>query len=750
MRKPAILILVFLAGMFLAGFQEQASAQTANGYCADGKDKIVVANDKKANAFADGQKTVDVAIFEFSLQYFACSQKSPKTVEIKEIIFSVTAIKLIEIKDFEKIYIKDRNGKVFPARIEKIDGSDWKVIADLKARLEDQRINEFAVVADLPNMKPKASFNITFQIGKMSSFAIADGPAVTASDYTGSAVQHSNGNRPPKLYWGDTSRGVKSAISPLSGLSGEQFSFKIKYGDEDGDPPKVAQVWIDLNGDGKYQVKEKFDMLSSSPGQTDFSRGGGVEYFWTIRVVVKKRQVIKFRFYFTDGKSEAEGVASTVNEYSGETSTQKPTDEYGFVVGTPVAFGPMQIGSGQFVRGEPLRIVIPVFYLYRDIEVDWASIARNNFKPFKLLRWQLGRQGIKSPEYKSPDENFDFQEIVVFLDTAEIKSAAVNLPALKMSYGIKDVKDRFETQGEKVALQNVGLRIENGISRQLLRVGDSFIYSIKVIRSPNAQLVDFKPEETTFQPFEIVRFSKQSENRGLYIVDTYAWTLASYYAIAEPIALPSFEINWRRVGSKKNNIHKIESVMIGMVPSLGQSDNVLSAWDAGTQPWPALKTYLLTVVPITIGGLVILIFFGRWAIRRVMVWLEIWQESNYRIFRTSRRKALRLIKSLVGQREGSLVELLNFVKVLIGLNSGLTPEAAQAMTASEIETLLSVRGNSKYQDLKDQLTAKGAYLFAPKLLEKAILRGEEEVLYFEHALLCVETFLRKTKYNPPN
>ncbi|OGD33065.1 hypothetical protein A3C78_01665 [Candidatus Azambacteria bacterium RIFCSPHIGHO2_02_FULL_45_18] len=754
MKRPAILILVFLAGVFLVGFEPSTFAQTAytaQQHCADGKDKIVVANSNRTNAFASGQNAVGVIIFEFSLEYLVCKEKSPKIIETKELILSVAGANLLEIEDFARIYVKDENGKVYPARIEKTSNVfDWRVVADLGTRLESQKARKFRVFADLPKMKPGASFNITFHTGKMSHFMTADGKTLVASDQTGMAVAHFNGNRPPKLYWTDYSQGVKSAVSPFSGLSGEQFEFRIKYGDEDNEAPKAAQVWVDLNGDGKYQANEKFNMAMVNSDQKNFSQGDGVEYFRTFRIVVKKPQTVKFRFYFTDSKLEAESSVRVVNEYSSEAARQKPTDEYSFTIGTPVAFGSVQLTGDKFVKGEPVKIVLPVFYLYRDLEVDWASIARNNFGPFKLLRWQLGRRGIASPEYKLPAENFDFQEIILFLGTSGIKTSAVNFPALKISYGIKDAKGQFKTQSEKLAFQNVKLRIENSVTNTLIRVGDQFVYSLKIIRLPDYELADFKPQEMTFEPFETLKFAKQSDNRDLYIVDTYVWTLASYYAISDPIPLPSFEISWRKVAGKKNNVHKIESVMVEMVPILGKNDKVMSQWDTGARPWPPLATYLFSVLPIALGGAVLVAFFGFWAVRRLMVWLAIWQESNYRVFRANRRKALRLIKSLLGQLEGSLVELLNCVKVLIGLNFGLTSEAAQAMTASEIETLLSIRGNSKYQALKDRLTVKGTNLFVPKLLEKAILRDEAEVLYFEQVLLCVKAFLRKTKYNPPD
>src|SRR3990167_6012359 len=177
MKRPAILILAFLAGVFLVGFEPSTFAQTAytaQQHCADGKDKIVVANSNRTNAFASGQNAVGVIIFEFSLEYLVCKEKSPKIIETKELILSVAGANLLEIEDFARIYVKDENGKVYPARIEKTSNVfDWRVVADLGTRLESQRARKSGVLADLPKRKPGASFNIPSHPGKMTHFIFA-------------------------------------------------------------------------------------------------------------------------------------------------------------------------------------------------------------------------------------------------------------------------------------------------------------------------------------------------------------------------------------------------------------------------------------------------------------------------------------------------------------------------------------------------------------------------------------------------
>lgn len=198
------------------------------------------------------------------------------------------------------------------------------------------------------------------------------------------------------------------------------------------------------------------------------------------------------------------------------------------------------------MRGEPLKIIIPVFYLHRDIKIDWSSIEKNNFKPFSLAHWQVGRHGIESPEYKLPGENFDFQELIIFLDTGKVKNPVTVLQGLRLDYEIKGIAKKQQSIGEDFKIYRTNIRINNGISQQLVRIGDRFNYWIKIARSPGVSLDSFKPEEIDFSPFKVIEFSKKSRNLGSYNIDEYLWTLASYFIFKEPVSLPNSKFLGRK------------------------------------------------------------------------------------------------------------------------------------------------------------------------------------------------------------
>jgi hypothetical protein len=326
------------------------------------------------------------------------------------------------------------------------------------------------------------------------------------------------------------------------------------------------------------------------------------------------------------------------------------------------------------------------------VEIDWASIAKNNFHPFKLLYWQLGRRGITSPEYQLPEINFDFQEITLFLSTEGIGKPKVKFPELKIHYKSSTGGAKTLAVGESYELQNAGLRTESELSQQIVRIGDRFTYRLKIIRAKNVSDSDFKPEEVDFWPLKVSKLDITSRNLGAYAIDEYAWTLASYYLILEPFPLPKIEINWKD-SFKKSHAEIIAPVKIAMVPTLGPADGIMSVWDSGLLLWPRKSDYLKIVLPIAAGGLTIIVFLGVWSLKRILSWLKVIRADPVRLFRKNRRRAKRLLRKLVNGKtaadEDSLTRLLSYLKVLIGLNFGMKPEKARALSARELEVLVS-------------------------------------------------------------
>ena len=90
-----------------------------------------------------------------------------------------------------------------------------------------------------------------------------------ALDSAGNASPHSNivsfvlsdGKPRISFTFEDDDYGA-GAVSPRKGTSGK-YIFKVRYTELEGLEPKTAQVWVDLDGDGKYSFLEKYNLFET-------------------------------------------------------------------------------------------------------------------------------------------------------------------------------------------------------------------------------------------------------------------------------------------------------------------------------------------------------------------------------------------------------------------------------------------------------------------------------------------------------
>ena len=371
-------IILFLAAALIF-FVPAASSGDRDDYnsCTP---KITLNHREIENAFAGKTGALkEAAILRFYAYYFSCDFSSFRkdVVRVKELVLPLWGN--LEKKQFANTYLKDEDsGVVYTVRIAELDKSylgpkKFKAVIDASnAELRDMTYRNFIIVSDFSDLKPGSYLYAKFDDRLFSVAETIDKRVLPISGTAAGRVSsHYNGNRPPRLLWVDQLK--KRTVYPdKGGLSGESFEFRVRYQDDDGQSPKVSQVWIDINGDGKYQKDEKFNMVFEGEEIRDNTFTYGADYFAAVRIAVKKPMAVKFRFYFTDGKDEAENGVPFTDDI--------PTKEMSIGVGTSVAVNAPKFSSIKFVSGEVLKATLPIFYLYRGVEIDWKSVEENNFK----------------------------------------------------------------------------------------------------------------------------------------------------------------------------------------------------------------------------------------------------------------------------------------------------------------------------------------------------------------------------------
>lgn len=119
-------------------------------------------------------------------------------------------------------------------------------------------------------------------------------------------------NGVPLLVWPGDQNFESDGVHPNEGAAGESFLFRVKYKDADDDAPKVMQVWIDANDDYIYSEAEKHNLTKEGAG-VDY-RNGEIFVSSPITIPSMGDERLRYRFYFTDGKSVATGEPTHVDK----------------------------------------------------------------------------------------------------------------------------------------------------------------------------------------------------------------------------------------------------------------------------------------------------------------------------------------------------------------------------------------------------------------------------------------------------
>ncbi|TAN40757.1 MAG: hypothetical protein EPN25_06600, partial [Nitrospirae bacterium] len=149
--------------------------------------------------------------------------------------------------------------------------------------------------------------------GELSyTFRASDGfaPAATDAEPLSDSIVTvlSVTNTPPQLDW-ESGACRTEGVSPRSGAAGADFTFLVKYTDQNNSCPASGssniQVWIDENNNGIYEPGEKYNLTEVDAGDTDCTNG---KLYKTTRTLAYTGDGnLNYRFYATDGTQTAIG-----------------------------------------------------------------------------------------------------------------------------------------------------------------------------------------------------------------------------------------------------------------------------------------------------------------------------------------------------------------------------------------------------------------------------------------------------------
>src|SRR3989344_5745211 len=342
-------------------------------------------------------------------------------------------------------------------------------------------------------------------------------------------------NHPPRI-----SR-YENSVSPKIGRSDDTFQFSFYYYDQDGDICARCEAWIDLDGNGAYENNEKFPLLEESTNE-DMNQGRS-SGMWKGSFVVTPffpSPEIRFRFYASDGKSEATEYADAVgggtfivHSAVAPLGSEKP-DGYFSVAGARMVITVGVLVDWMLAEDKSGRITL------EDMNLDWTAVVP--------MGGDMLTEVSRTITKRFHNDFFDAVYATFIYDVSEMVSLGEHTVTFSP---LPYVQPSKPTNAGTIPLPSVHLTIlpfhisSPVISRRGVAVGDTIEYSFSILLGTEyAKNPDYLFDESTptFPPFETVRRSAHTRTYPRGARDTqYSFTLR-YFGAPGTATIPALPI----------------------------------------------------------------------------------------------------------------------------------------------------------------------------------------------------------------
>lgn len=369
-----------------------------------------------------------------------------------------------------------------------VDFANQRVVFRLREEIKKGYVTKrFFLAGDFPVLKDGALMEVSLELGFLAVKIKDEGDLLEVrSGNSVDPAKHREGNDPPQLSYPYRWKklDMRDGRNPKFGRSGDIFTFAVRYSDPNSDPPVRVELWIDLDENGSFSPQEKIRMEAagnvSAPSASQ-------EFVKILQIIPRFQGQIFYRFWASDGKSEAEGPATGLSS---------------FEIPVAVLIGNPMLEPPRIVPGERFRAIYPVRFFYDAVIMQWDSVAENKFGPFELLR--VFPKDMR-PSQRDP---YDEAKLVVELKAPDnLSLGKVNIPPLVFKYKwwvrAGTGEDVRESVSPVADLESVPLRAELTLSptRVLTTTGDYLEARLTVVKLKDVILLSDPEKELNPGPF---------------------------------------------------------------------------------------------------------------------------------------------------------------------------------------------------------------------------------------------------------
>lgn len=514
------------------------------------------------DAFHEQGGEKDAWLFWMHLTY-GSAQVPDKSAKVTRVAFDVTYIEGMQPQHAGQMrLVMDMNGNKHPDEDDlvvgtsSIDFAEKKIIFTTDMVVHTNKEYNLFLVGDFPHLENGMEIRIKFYERLMVGHEEGSSKEVLTLYGGYQETWHREGNTPPEIGYA-MERDSRLGVNPLTGRSGDMFTFEVMYTDRDEDKPTRVEVWIDLDDDGNFSEDEHFPMRPKS----NFEGVKYARYIATRVIIPRGSGKIKYRFFATDGKDDARGAATEVRQFT-------------ILIALIVQQGEMK--EQMIVPGERFEITYRVQYFFAYVRIDWDAIRQIDLRPFVL-------ETIIHKDRKVMNVSYDEEKLVLRLKApADMRTSTVIIPQFLVSSFWWDVNEQKELVLESVArareISVVPLKAELIVTPQriLPTIGDDIHVVLLVVKRPDVDLVSDPIGELNFLPFTVLHpLTLFQERKGEADVLRFAVDLKAFVPTGQQARLyefPSYALEYRIRDEETNHTVNIAKTGIVLWPILTKEE----------------------------------------------------------------------------------------------------------------------------------------------------------------------------------